>query len=49
MAHAEMMRLAFENPSNFIKLATKCEIKDLTKYKGFEATHEKMVILNSGR
>ena len=49
MSPAAMTDLARNDPEKFINLCKKNDIKDIRFYKGYEATNDKVVMLNTGR
>ena len=44
-----MARMSLENPKEFIRLTRQAEVKDFSKYVGFNLAAEKRIILDSGR
>jgi len=49
MTPGEMTHMAFGEEAEFMRLVRESEIKMLLNYKGFDATREKFIILDSGR
>jgi len=45
----EMAQLACKDPASFISMTKKAEVKDLSKYVGFNLVSERDVILQSSR
>ena len=49
MTPEKMTHLAINDEGEFMRLVRESQIKNLLNYKGFDATREKFIILDSGR
>jgi hypothetical protein len=49
MGYFRMARYSREDPARFISLCKHDKIKDIRRFKGYEATNSNIIMLNSGR